>query len=105
MAAKRRDHLASSDLTMLAAALVFVVQSLVFRRFRLDDAYIAYRYARNLGDGLGPVMNAGERVEGVSNLPWTALLGAFSAAGLEPQALAPALSWIAGFVVLWWILL
>ncbi len=99
MTAKRRDLPAASDLFALAAALVFVVQCVLVRRFRLDDAFIAYRYARNLGDGLGPVMNAGERVEGVSNLPWTALLGAGSAAGLEPHGLGPVLSWSAGFLV------
>jgi hypothetical protein len=32
-----------------------------------DDAYISYRYARNLADGNGLVFNEGERVEGYSN--------------------------------------
>jgi hypothetical protein len=36
-----------------------------------DDAFISFRYARNLVDGLGLVFNAGERVEGFSNLLWT----------------------------------
>ncbi|MCZ6601173.1 MAG: glycosyltransferase family 39 protein, partial [Acidobacteria bacterium] len=31
-----------------------------------DDAYISYRYARNLAEGFGPVYNAGSRVEGYS---------------------------------------
>ena len=29
-----------------------------------DDAFIAFRYANNLGAGLGPVWNRGEAVEG-----------------------------------------
>lgn len=32
-----------------------------------DDAYISFRYAQNIFDGLGAVYNAGERVEGYSN--------------------------------------
>ncbi len=32
-----------------------------------DDAYITYRYARNLAEGAGPVYNAGSRVEGYSS--------------------------------------
>ena len=75
MARKRRDVLAHRDLFSAGAILLFVVQAAWFHRFALDDAFISYRYARNLAAGIGPVMNAGERVEGVSNLPWTALLG------------------------------
>ena len=36
-----------------------------------DDAYISFRYARNLTEGLGLVYNAGERVEGFTNPLWT----------------------------------
>src|SRR5439155_3954388 len=35
--------------------------------FVCDDAYITFRYASNLAHGLGPVWNAGERVEGYTN--------------------------------------
>jgi hypothetical protein len=40
----------------------------------IDDAYISFRYARNLVHGLGLVFNAGERVEGFTNLSWTLLM-------------------------------
>jgi len=36
-----------------------------------DDAYISFRYAKNLTDGLGLVYNVGERVEGYTNFLWT----------------------------------
>jgi hypothetical protein len=39
-----------------------------------DDAYISYRYARNLVEGNGLVYNVGERVEGYTNLLWTLLV-------------------------------
>lgn len=40
----------------------------------MDDAWISLRYSWNLVLGLGPVYNAGERIEGFSNPVWTALL-------------------------------
>jgi arabinofuranosyltransferase len=39
-----------------------------------DDAYISYRYARNLFDGHGLVYNPGERVEGYSNFLYILLV-------------------------------
>ena len=40
----------------------------------LDDAFISFRYSRNLAQGLGLVFNPGERVEGYTNFLWTILL-------------------------------
>ena len=42
-------------------------------RFVQDDAFITYRYARNLARGEGLVFNAGEEVEGYTNFLWTLL--------------------------------
>jgi len=39
-----------------------------------EDAYITFRFARNLADGNGPVFNPGERVEGYSNPLWMAFI-------------------------------
>ncbi len=39
-----------------------------------DDAYISFRYARNLAQGDGLTYNPGERVEGFSNFLWVILL-------------------------------
>lgn len=45
------------------------------RRFCLyDDAMISMRYARNWAAGLGLVWNSGERVEGITNFAWTAVM-------------------------------
>ena len=47
-----------------------------------DDAYISYRYARNLASGDGLVFNPGQRVEGYSNLLYVLILSpAFRIAG------------------------
>ena len=42
----------------------------------IDDAFITFRYARNLASGHGLVFNLGERVEGATSLCWTLLLAA-----------------------------
>ena len=76
--------------------------------FLNDDAYISFRYARNLLEGHGLVFNPGERVEGYTNLLWVlelaALWGAF---GLLPEHAAPWLSvaFTAATLVamLWWV--
>ena len=58
-----------------------------------DDAFISFRYARNLLEGHGLVFNPGERVEGYTNFLWVlelaALWGLF---GLRPESAAPWLS-------------
>ena len=52
---------------------------------QLDDAYISYRYARNLVEGFGLVFNPGEYVEGFTNLLWTLLVAAGLALGGEAK--------------------
>ena len=50
----------------------------------VDDAFITFRYAQNLVDGLGPVYNAGERVEGYSSPIWMLASAAGNALGIDP---------------------
>jgi len=50
-----------------------------------DDAYISFRYARNLVQGLGLVFNAGERVEGYSNFLWTLWCALGMRLGVSPE--------------------
>lgn len=68
-----------------------------------DDAYIAYRYARNLAEGQGLVFNPGERVEGYSSALYTlAMAVAFSVtddAGIYP--LSVALNVLLAIAALW----
>ena len=76
--------------------------------FLTDDAFISFRYVRNLLEGHGLVFNPGERVEGYSNFLWVlelaALWGAF---GLRPEHAAPwlSVSFTAGTLaaMLWWV--
>ena len=64
--------------------------------YQVDDAFIVYRYARNLARGDGFVFNEGERVEGVTCFLWTVALVPFSLAGLPLPRVAPVLTAIAG---------
>ncbi|UCG34224.1 MAG: hypothetical protein JSU68_06225 [Phycisphaerales bacterium] len=57
-------------------------------RFVCDDAYISFRYARNLVAGLGLRFNPGESppVEGFSNFLWVLVMSLFEGARLPPAA-------------------
>ncbi|MBN1163799.1 MAG: hypothetical protein JXB45_04425 [Candidatus Krumholzibacteriota bacterium] len=59
----------------LPVAVILLLLGLAWmNRFVQDDAYISYRYARNLAQGQGLVWNPGERVEGYTNFLWVLLL-------------------------------
>ena len=67
----------------------------------MDDAYISFRYARNLMEGHGLVFNVGEKVEGYTNFLWTVLLTPFIGLSVPP-ALVAALGGLAfGGITLW----
>ncbi len=76
--------------------------------FLCDDAFISFRYVRNLLDGHGLVFNPGEHVEGYSNFLWVLELAAIWAlSGVAPERAAPWLSvaFTAGTIaaMTWWI--
>ncbi len=60
----------------------------------VDDAYISYRYARNLVDGRGLVFNPGERVEGYTNFLWVIFAALGMQAGLDPVPFSKALCFV-----------
>ncbi len=77
-------------------------------RFLCDDAFISFRYVRNLLAGHGLVFNPGEYVEGYSNFLWVLELAAvWGALGVPPEQAAPWLSaaCTAATVgaLLWWV--
>jgi hypothetical protein len=82
----------NSGFAIAAVAVVFGAGATIFLGWIPDDAFICFRYAANLADGLGPVFNPGDRVEGVSNPLWTLLLGALTRVGLDTVRTAVALS-------------
>jgi hypothetical protein len=58
------------------------------RYWMCDDAFITFRYAEHLVRGDGLVFNAGERVEGYTNLLWTLWTAAGLAIGMTADAWA-----------------
>jgi hypothetical protein len=50
-----------------------------------DDQMISMRYARNLVDGQGLVWNAGDHVEGYTNLGWVMVMAAVHAIGVPER--------------------
>jgi hypothetical protein len=67
----------------------------------VDDAYISFRYARNLMEGHGLVFNIGERVEGYTNFLWTVLLAPFIGLGIPPAPMAAAAGLAFSGMTLW----
>lgn len=73
---------------VLAAALVVGASAWMLLRERYfygwvdDDAFISFRYARNLAEGNGLVFNLGERVEGYTNFLWTVILASLYRLGV-----------------------
>lgn len=64
--------------------------------FVTDDAFISFRYAENLANGLGFVYNAGERVLGTTTPLWTILMAGGLALGLPLVFFAIAISILCG---------
>ena len=82
----------SKRLAILLPALVALAARLVTGPHPIDDAYITFRYARNLAEGLGLVYNPGEWVLGTTAPLWALILAAAYRLGLTD------LPWVATVV-------
>lgn len=88
----------------LVVCLIVLLAHAAKYTFLTDDAFISFRYAKNLAEGYGLVFNPGfERVEGYTNLSWVLLLAGGYAVGIAPENAASILS-IAATVALWAVL-
>jgi arabinofuranosyltransferase len=76
------------------SAAILLMQNGYFH-YTSDDAYITFRYSRNLADGIGPYWNRGEHVEGYTNFLWMALLAALHKLGAD---IVPTARWL-GFAL------
>ena len=81
---------------VIPAVLAYLFLATRFHLFMVDDAYISFRYARNLADGHGLVYNAGERVEGYTNFLWVLLVELGMKLRQDPEAVARVLGMAAG---------
>jgi hypothetical protein len=82
-------------LGLALALLTARVWHLARRDLLLDDAFITFRYARNLAHGLGLVFNPGERVEGYTTFLWTVLLAGAARLGLDIPTASVGLAFLA----------
>ena len=85
-------------LTLAAVALALTCAGWAELHFQCDDAFIAFRYARNAVNGWGPTWNPPPfaPVEGYTSALWVALLATASLAGVPQPLAAEALSLGAG---------
>ena len=67
-------------ITVLGA---FIAHGSAMQSYRFEDAFITFRYASNLAEGLGFVFNHGERVLGTSTPLLTLLLAGLGRLGLD----------------------
>ncbi|MBC7225117.1 MAG: hypothetical protein H5T59_12745, partial [Anaerolineae bacterium] len=81
---------------VLLGVLLFGAGVWALHGFLVDDAYIGFRYIRQVVRGQGWVYNVGERVEGYSNFLWLVLLLPAAAAGVDLVLAAKALGVAAG---------
>jgi hypothetical protein len=88
-------------IAILAAVVPYLL--LVWRfDFVCDDAYISFRYAQHLAEGVGLRFNPGthQPVEGYSNLLWVLFLTPFEALGLDVTLAARAGGTAAGLALI-----
>jgi len=95
-AAGNRKHL-----LYFAVALVLLLGNALYQDYISDDAFISFRYARNLADGHGLVFNPGERVEGYTNFLWVLLLALIDRFGGDIVTSGRVLGFVLSAATLW----
>lgn len=70
---------------LLCLVLLLALQNAVrLSVWTMDDAYISFRYSKNLANGFGLVHNIGQPVKGFSNTLWTLLMTLPECFGASP---------------------
>lgn len=104
MPSRSRRRLLFAQLALVIAVLAIQAPGWWAQRWVQDDAYVSFRYARNLVRGEGLVYNVGDRVEGYTNFLWTVIAALPLARGADdPLACMHALSaalWAGSFALL-----
>jgi hypothetical protein len=81
--------------TLVGLLVLTVAIRFLFIFYTTDDAYITFRYARNLAAGLGFVYNAGEPVLGTTTPLYTLVLAGLARLGFDFVALGKSLNILA----------
>ncbi len=83
------------------ACLIYLGSQIGKYYFACDDAFVSFRYAKNLFEGNGLAFNLGERVEGFSNFAWVLLASLSFLFKVSPDTWANSLSILATVLMLW----
>ena len=95
--ASRPESSRIATVALVAGIALLATHAYLLWSFVVDDAFITYRFARNIAQGVGPVFNPGEHVEGFSNPVYTYLLaGVYALVGSD--ALFPTVARFVGLV-------
>lgn len=95
-----RDLIFPMYLCACAAVFGMFAYNVAALYFVGDDAFISYRYSRNLVDGIGLVWNPGERVEGYTNFLWVLIVALGTRLGFEAPVFANGIGILSGFLIL-----
>src|SRR5262245_8878710 len=85
---------------VLLASGILIAQAALFARFTVDDSFISFRFSRNWAEGLGPVYQAGDRVEGYSSFLWVALLALGNRIGSDIEVVSKVLGLLSALAIL-----
>ena len=82
-ASSRTLSLSPLNIALIAAGFLYGFFRSIDMAWVCDDAFITFRYAKNLVDGHGLIFNIGERVEGYTSFLWTMLMSIGQLARIE----------------------
>jgi len=83
-------------------SLLFIMLSLLYYDFVLDDAFITYRYAKNLANNHGLVWNISEKpVEGYTSFLWVIINAAGIRLSVDPVVCSKVVAVAAGLAIIW----
>lgn len=63
--------------------IVFFIFHSIYQNHLADDAFISFRYSKNLANGVGLVWNPNYRVEGYTNFLWVVILAGLRRLGFD----------------------
>lgn len=86
-----------------ASAMACVLLSSSIWLYTVDDAFITYRYARNLAAGDGAVFNPGDPVEGFTSPLWLGVATVAETLTLPPEHACKVVSLAAVIGLLWYV--
>ncbi|MBI2724509.1 MAG: hypothetical protein HYX50_05550 [Chloroflexi bacterium] len=104
LAWRLQDRVYAVTAAIAGATAVMFINAIFYVRHYADDSYITLRYSRNLADGVGPVWNPGQRVEGYTDFLWMAVLAGMNRIGMDLVSASLLLSYasmLAMMLIVW----